>query len=80
MDMSPLEIFDDFVMLRFYAVDTPLDRRVDMESALSVSIINRVEFVSEDEITALKQEQRNSILGIADVEENSYPQEDAANE
>jgi len=69
-DMSSFEDLES-IWLIFYAVDTPLDKRVNMESDLRLSFVNRVEFVSEDEITALKQEQRNSILGLTNEDNES---------
>jgi serine/threonine protein kinase len=66
-DMSAFENLTRSSLI-FYAVDTPLDKRVNMERDLSHAFINRVNFVSEDEITALKQEERNSILGLTDEE------------
>ena len=82
VDYTPLEELR--ILPRFYAVDTPLDRRVNLERVLTPQSWRRVNFVSEEEIFLFKQEQRDSVTGYdrgggeegyAGYGEEYYPEE-----
>jgi len=70
LDIAPLfEIERHLGVLRFYSVDTPLDKQVNLtnrmrEDTQYVMLIPTIHFVSLQEITDYKNEQRNKITGL----------------
>ena len=63
VDYTPLGDIVVNISLQVFAVDTPLYERVSLERTLATHILNRVHFVSGEEILEFKQEQRDNVTG-----------------